>query len=412
MASLVQLAQEASTSVGFERAVLDLFQRVVGFDVGFFSVKGAEESPTVEGLGADLVERAIQGGPRYYEELLPVKRAALRKRGVAVDTSVLGQAGVEKAAYYRDVARRVGGRHSLMAYVPLRGRIVAGMMLGRCGSAFSDEQLARVEELLPELGVARASFGLPGVSEPLHTAAPPGFWERLAGARAPDVLAVERIGALTVEVRDRAGFREMVAREASGELVWTRARLRDPRESGWPYVELLHLAALQARGRSRALFVGCGGAVALRQFASTYPGLAIDLVEREPRVVELARRWFELDQIPGVSVHIADGAPFIERAAPSSRDIAVIDAFDGADAVESARRSLLRALERALVPGGALAINLIGTLERQGLVHRTARELSKAFARVRVVPVMEATEEYSPNALRNVVLVASKRERA
>jgi spermidine synthase len=323
----------------------------------------------------------------------------------------LGQVRVEKTAYYRDVARLVGGRHSLLAYVPLRGRIVAGVMLGRCGAPFSDEQVARVEALLPELGVSRASFGLPGVCEPLPGAAMPGFWRRLAGAPAADVLAVERIGALSLEVRDRAGFREMLAREASGELVWTRARLRDPRESGWPYVELLHLAALQARGRRRALFVGCGGAVALRQFATVYPGLAIDLVEREARVVELARRWFDLDQIPGVSVHIAEGERFIERAAPSSWDIAVIDAFDGADAAESACRPFLRALERALVPGGALAINLIGTLERQGLVQRTARELSKSFQRVRVVPVMEATEEYAPSSLRNVVLVASKRDR-
>jgi len=408
---VLRLANESSAAVTFEAAVLDHLQNVVGFDVAFFSVKGEEASPTVVGLGSDLVARAVQGGPRYERELLPVRQAALRANGVAVDTRVLGEAGVRRTAYYRELARAVGGRHSLMAYVQLRGRVVAAVMLGRTGSTFTDREMTAVEALLPELGMARASYGLPLVYEPLSVPSPPGLLRRF-GSRRRDVLAVERMGETTVEVRDRDGFREMVARESGTELVWTRAKVRDPSESGWPYVELFHLAAIQATSRRRALFVGCGGAVALRQFAKMYPGLAMDVVEREACVIELARAWYDLDGIPGLTIHVADGATFMAAAAKSHWDVVVIDAFDARDSTEPLRQpQFLSTVRGVLRPGGALAVNVIGTLDGQGPVRDVAECLASLFQRVRVVPVMQAGEEYAPSSLRNVVLVGSKSER-
>jgi spermidine synthase len=419
-ADVVRLAHEAPTATGFEAAALELLQQQVGFDVAFFSVKGAEASPTAVGLDAALIDTAVRGGPRYAAELLPVKRAALAARGVAVDTRVLGERGVHHSAYYQDVARAVGGRHSLMAYVPLRGKVVAAIMLGRCGgrygagSAFSDADIERVEALLPALGVARGSFGLPAIGEPLPMAPPSRLLGRLGSLWRPNVLATEHIGTTTLQVRDRDGFREMVACENGTELVWTRASLRDASTSGWPYVELLHIAALQPTARRRALFVGCGGGVALRQFASLYPGLALDLVEREARVVELARAWYGLDDIPGLTVHVAEGERFVQHAAASSWDVAVIDAFDAFDAGD-VPQTLLRApffaaLRRSLRPGGALAVNVIGTLDGHGPVRDVGACLKRFFRRVRVVPVMQADEDYAPSALRNVVLIASKGE--
>jgi hypothetical protein len=410
----VRLAQETSSAVAFEQAVLDELQRRVGFDIALLSVKGAEAAPTAVELSPKLVERAIRGAARYDRDLLPVKQAALQARGVAVDTAVLGEAGMRRTAYYRDIARHVGGRHSLLAYVPLRGRVIAGILLGRTGSAFSNGDLTFMQSALPELGVARASYGLPVPIDPLRAAPTKGLLQRL---KAPHrSLAVEPLGGGTLEIRDRDGFREMVAREHGIELVWTRAGLRDPCQSGWPYVELLHLAAVQAQARTRALFIGCGGAVALRQFARVYPGIALDLVEREARVVELAREFYDLDRIPGLSVSVAEGAEFLARAPASRWDIIVVDAFEAAEAVDGSQTTAallqpasFRAAARVLRTGGALAVNLIGTLDGYGPVARVTRQLTRHFARVRVVPVMEANEAYAPITARNVVLVASRR---
>jgi hypothetical protein len=41
-----------------------------------------------------------------------------------------------------------------------------------------------------------------------------------------------------------------------------------------------------------------GGAVSPRQFALCYPGIEIDVVEPEPHVIELSRKFYGLDEIP------------------------------------------------------------------------------------------------------------------
>jgi spermidine synthase len=161
--------------------------------------------------------------------------------------------------------------------------------------------------------------------------------------------------------------------------------------------------------RRRALFVGLGGGVAVRQFARVYPGIAIDVVEREPAVVDLARAYYGLDSIPGVTVHSDDGLHFLALARPSTWDVIVLDAYDAADLEPRfAARSLFGLVKTALCPGGAMAINVIGTLDGRSPVRDVLRAARAELSDVRVVPVMTADEAYSPGARRNVVVVATR----
>ena len=223
------------------------------------------------------------------------------------------------------------------------------------------------------------------------------------------VLASMPIQSGTLVVRDRDGFREMVASNGKSELVWTRAALRDPSKSGWPYVELFHLAPALARQRGRALFVGSGGAVSLQQFSTVYPGMSLEVVEHEPAVIELARSWFGLATIPSLTVHFGDGAQFIASAKPSCWDVIVIDAYDAATfAAEFSQHSFLASLKRALRPGGAVACNVIGTLNGRGAVSSFVSAIQAIFDVVRVVPVVGPRESFVRDARRNVVVVATR----
>lgn len=56
-------------------------------------------------------------------------------------------------------------------------------------------------------------------------------------------------------------------------------------------------------------------------------------------------------------------------------------------------------------------MNVIETLDGCGPVHEASAESSQMITRIRVVPVMEAEENYSPSTLRNVVLIASNGDR-
>lgn len=407
----IHWAQTCATAVEFEAAVLSACERHVGSDVGFLSIRGREATPSVFGLDAATVKQAVAGSAVYAIELMPVKRAALGRRGVAVDSDVIGVDGVRKTRYYREVAARAGGKHSLFAYLAWRGRPYGMLMLGNRGRSFSPAEVERVEAMLPALGVARAAYGIP-VPSPALASSPSGAIEKLirrfdlCGDR---ILGSVRTPSGTISVRDRAGFREMVATSGPHELVWSRAALDDAARSGWPYLELFHLAAARAARRERALFVGCGGAVSAHQFASVYPGIRSDIVEHEPGVVALAREFFALDAIPDATVHIADGAEFIARAAAATWDVVVIDAYDavGFSAAFSERRFIV-ALSRALRPGGALALNVIGALTGDGQVERVARAASRTFADVQLVPVTQLGERFAAETPRNVVIVASR----
>lgn len=407
LGELIELSQESRSAAGFESAVLGLLQREVGFDVAYFSTKGDETNPTVVKLDPPIIERAVAHGELYMKELSPVKQVALAARGVAVDTEVLGLRRVRETKYFRELGASVGIRHSLMAYLPWRGGVIAAIMLGREG-AFSEREVHRVESLLPGIGVCRAAFGLPWTSKPLPGATQPGLLSRLGLRHQARPLASICTPSGTLVVQDRGGFREMVAVEGRSELVWTRAALENPGESGWPYIDLFHVAAALAKQRQRALFVGCGGGVALRQFASVYPSIDLDVVEREPAVIELARHWYDLDAIPGLTVHIADGIDFITQAPSSSWDVAVIDAYDTRDlSAAFMRRSFFVELRRVLRPGGAVAFNLIGTLDGRGPLSAVMRAARAELSSVRVVPVMVPEEEYAPHALRNIVVVGT-----
>ena len=401
----IALANEAPDAATFDRAVLDAFERSVGFDAAFFAIQG--EPPATVGVDAKRLEAAMERVD-YADELAPMKATALARRGVAVDTQVLGERRVRALRYHRHFAAPIGGRHSLLAFLTVRGVPTGALMLGRCGSMFSDEQLALVEALLPRLAIARASFRLPWWGSPLPTP------RSSAALRLAGWLRGERVhehladASPEIVVRDRAGYREMVAFDGEGELVWSRAALDEPERSGWFYVDLLHLAAVRAPSQRRILFIGSGGGVSVRQFARVYPGARLDVVEPDERVIALARRWFGLDAVPNLTVTVDDGAGFLRRAPDETWDAILVDAYDGSELAASlASRTFLADVRRTLRPGGGLAFNVIGSLagrEVQQLEHAARAERLDA----RLVPVLDPGEAYSPTSVRNIVLLGRR----
>jgi DNA-binding CsgD family transcriptional regulator len=155
---IVALAHDAIDASAFERGLLAVLARSVGFDVAFVESKNAPRPPTVVGLAPTHLDSTPARRARYERELAVVRQAARAKRGVAVDTDVLGESGVRATAYHRDLAAPVGGKHSLLAYAVVRGRELAGLMLGRTGRTFASREVALVEDALPTIGLALGSF--------------------------------------------------------------------------------------------------------------------------------------------------------------------------------------------------------------------------------------------------------------
>ena len=390
----ITLAHQSPDAASFERAVLDELAREVGFEAAFFATHG--ETPTTVALDTAALIDAFSSR-RYQDEVASLKRHATR--GVVVDTMHATEAEVRRRRYHRDFAAPIRGRHTLLAPIVVRDRVLGGLMLGRTGATFPDAALARIAELLPAIALGRASFFLPWRASPLARSR--GWLGRIGVAQVR-----ERAGELVV--RDRGRFREMVRESVDGDVVWTRASL-DGVRSGWFYVELFHLAAARARQRRSALFLGAGGGVAMRQFAEAYPGIAIDVVDLDPRVLELARDWFGLGAVPALTAHVGDAADFVHHAHFSRWDVVVVDAFTDLNLPRALLEpGFFRDLSRILRPGGAVAFNTIGALGT-GVVRDVERLARSAFDDVRLVPVLDEGEDYDPGARRNVVVLGSRR---
>ncbi|HEX6309908.1 MAG TPA: fused MFS/spermidine synthase [Longimicrobiales bacterium] len=128
-------------------------------------------------------------------------------------------------------------------------------------------------------------------------------------------------------------------------------------ELAYTRVGMIGLALLPPEGRM--LFVGLGGGAMPMYARQIVPEARIDVVEIDPVIVDVARRYFGFTTDDRMTVHTGDGRAFIESAQPGTYDLIVLDAFSD-DEVPYAltTREFLRAVRAILTPGGVVVSNL------------------------------------------------------
>jgi len=172
------------------------------------------------------------------------------------------------------------------------------------------------------------------------------------GGVAPDIV-----------VRDRRGGRELWFEEGKRRMLHARVSLRNPLVSRLPYVDGLHLHMGDSSAAGRVLFIGCGAGIGPRQFAHLYPGAAIDVVDVDARVLDVAARFFSFTPSPTLTMHAGDGRQFLERTG-ATFDRIVVDAFGANDMPAPLCTLEFFQLCRAkLSQGGACVVNVAGTIE-------------------------------------------------
>jgi spermidine synthase len=176
-------------------------------------------------------------------------------------------------------------------------------------------------------------------------------------------------------------------------------------ETGEPlqtYVYAAELAADLSRDRGRLLLVGLGGGGAAEVFARR--GWKVDAVEIDSAVVRLAGQFFRLRPFHA-QVTVGDGRQYLRRS-DQRYDAVFLDAF-GSTSIPfhlMTREAFAQAKAR-LEPGGILLANVEVVGWRDPLASAMAATMRTQFRHVTVLPVSEP-----PNALGNVVLMASDRE--
>ena len=138
---------------------------------------------------------------------------------------------------------------------------------------------------------------------------------------------------------------------------------------------------------SSVLLLGLAGGTVARQLRYLLPGVDLDAVEIDPELVELGRRYMDLDRF-AVRVHIGDAYRYLSRTSQRFDVIADDIYLTGLDDVERPRAPtdrMLETMKRSLKPGGVLLANFV-TGDHHDRLYRDAVDcFRRAFTQVRIV---------------------------
>jgi len=205
--------------------------------------------------------------------------------------------------------------------------------------------------------------------------------------------------------RDPRNGRDTLVMSTNPRRVQSAMYLDDPGELVLDYTRFFALAGRFAPRLERVLVLGGGGYSAPRRLLADHPGLAVDVVELDPGVTDLARRFFGLADLPGLTLFHEDGRTFLNRDHPPY-DAVLVDVFDShyvppfhLTTLEAVRR--VRAL---LAPDGVVMVNCIAALRgpASALLRAQAATWAAVFPAVEAY-ALEAPD--NPGLAQNVVLV-------
>ena len=157
----------------------------------------------------------------------------------------------------------------------------------------------------------------------------------------------------------------------------------------YPYLMQFLPRALHPAGRS-SLVIGLGAGFVPRWYGAR--GIDTEVVDIDPQVADLARKHFDFPA--SIPVHIQDARRFL---AQSQRrfDYIVLDVFSG-DTTPGHLLSVeaMQLLGDRLNPQGVLAINLIGSLQRENFMTASViRSLQTVFEQVQIHPLSRDTTQ-------------------
>ena len=135
---------------------------------------------------------------------------------------------------------------------------------------------------------------------------------------------------------------------------------RRPKEMVFSYARMSMASLLFVEDPRRILVIGLGGGTLPTAFSELYPDAAIDVVEIDPVVVEVAETYFEFKSSDKLRVYTQDARVWTKRASTKTEryDIIVLDAFNGEYIPEHLMtQEYLLETKSLLAAGGTLVAN-------------------------------------------------------
>ncbi|MDA1076497.1 MAG: fused MFS/spermidine synthase [Proteobacteria bacterium] len=135
---------------------------------------------------------------------------------------------------------------------------------------------------------------------------------------------------------------------------------RNPRKMVFGYTQMIMAALLLNPEPESILMIGLGGGTIAVALAELFPQASIEVVEIDPAVDEVARRYFGFQENEHINVTIQDGRVFTKRAGLKGKkyDLIILDAFNGDYIPEHLMtREYLEETKALLTSNGVIAAN-------------------------------------------------------
>ncbi|NTW60882.1 MAG: fused MFS/spermidine synthase [Nitrospirae bacterium] len=175
-----------------------------------------------------------------------------------------------------------------------------------------------------------------------------------------------------------------------------------------PYTKYYRLAAHFNPGLKKALMIGGAGYVYPMDFLDRNGNASLDVVEIDPKVTELAQRYFGLKSYDRMRIYHEDGRAFINRTA-SKYDAIFNDAYSSLFSIPYQLTTIeaIRNMYSLLNDNGVVMVNIISSLEGQGskFLRAEYKTFMNVFPQVYLFPVEISG---NPNIVQNIMLVALK----
>ncbi|WP_395735583.1 fused MFS/spermidine synthase [Prosthecobacter sp.] len=175
-----------------------------------------------------------------------------------------------------------------------------------------------------------------------------------------------------------------------------------------PYQEYWKLALLREPAEVKsALFIGAGAFGMPENVSRDFPKAAVDVVEIDPQVIEVGRKYFKLDEHPRVNAHADDARRFLRMAGDRKWDLIFGDAYNGRHAIPShlATQEFFQLVADHLEPHGVYVMNIIAAVNgpKSELAGGMLTTLRKVFTSVEAFGV-----DYRLQATQNIILFCSR----
>ena len=175
------------------------------------------------------------------------------------------------------------------------------------------------------------------------------------------------------------------------------------------YTKYYHLARHFNPGFRTTLMLGGAGYSYPKAFLETYPEASMDVVEIDPQMTELAKKYFRLTENPRLAIYHEDGRVFLNASQEKRYDVIFGDAFGSRYSLPyqlTTKEAIQRKFD-VLEDDGVVIVNTISAIEgERGKFLRAEYATYKSiFPQVYLFPVRKREDGFS---IQNIMLVALK----